>query len=135
MAYIFPHIPLTTTYSNDVLDEDSNTNVVYIMTDLADNSTKNITLQDATVYETLGDSLDSTVINNTNEAVNAIADKVEVNRGNIETNATYIANHATAIGLLQDGEIDLDTTAAAGTTDGDLYGAITALGWENDVID
>lgn len=135
MAYIFPHIPLTTTYSNDVLDEDSNTNVVYIMTDLADNSTKNITLQDATVYETLGDSLDSTVINNTNEAVNAIADKVEVNRGNIETNATHIANHETAIGLLQDGEVDLDTTQPTGTTDGDLYGAITALGWENDVID
>ena len=135
MAYIFPHIPLTTTYSNDVLDEDTNTNVVYIMTDLADNSTKNITLQDATVYTTLGDSLDSTVINNTNEAVNAIADKVEVNRGNIETNATYIANHETAIGLLQDGEIDLDTTQPTGTTDGDLYGAITALGWESDVID
>lgn len=135
MAYTFPHIPLTTTYSNDVLDEDSNTNVVYIMTDLADNSTKNITLQDATVYETLGDSLDSTVINNTNEAVNAIADKVEVNRGNIETNATYIANHGIAIGLLQDGEIDLDTTQPTGTTDGDLYEAITALGWENDVID
>lgn len=135
MAYIFPHIPLTTTYSNDVLDEDTNTNVVYIMTDLADNSTKNITLQDATVYTTLGDSLDSTVINNTNEAVNAIADKVEVNRGNIETNATYIANHETAIGLLQDGEIDLDTTQPTGTTDGDLYDAITALGWASDVID
>ena len=29
----------------------------------------------------------------------------------------------------------LDTTASPGTTDGDLYAAITALGWENDVID
>lgn len=29
---------------------------------------------------------------------------------------------------------DLDTTAAAGTTDGDLYAAITALGWESEVI-
>lgn len=128
MAYTFPHIPLTTTYSNDVLDEDSNTNVVYIMTDLADNSTKNITLQDATVYSTLGDSLDSTVINNTNEAVNAIADKVEVNRGNIEINAN-------AITVLQDGEIDLDTTQPTGTTDGDLYDAIVELGWASDVID
>ena len=29
---------------------------------------------------------------------------------------------------------DLDTTAAPGTTDGDLYAAITALSWEGDVI-
>lgn len=29
----------------------------------------------------------------------------------------------------------LDTTASPGTTDGDLYAAITALGWENDVIE
>ena len=33
------------------------------------------------------------------------------------------------------GKIELDTTAAAGTTDGDLYAAIVALGWENDVIE
>lgn len=128
MAYIFPNIPLTTTYSNDVIDEDTNTNVVYIMTDLADNSTKNITLQDATVYTSLGDSLDASVINDTNEAVNAIADKVEVNRGNIETNAN-------AITVLQDGKIDLDTTAAPGTTDGDLYDALVTLGWDSDVIE
>ena len=31
-------------------------------------------------------------------------------------------------------ELALDTTAAAGTTDGDLYAAITALGWESEVI-
>ena len=31
-------------------------------------------------------------------------------------------------------ELALDTTAASGTTDGDLYAAITALGWQNDVI-
>lgn len=31
--------------------------------------------------------------------------------------------------------IALDTTAATGTVDGDLYAAITALGWEGDVID
>lgn len=29
---------------------------------------------------------------------------------------------------------DLDTSAAPGTTDGDLYAAITALAWEGDVI-
>ena len=30
--------------------------------------------------------------------------------------------------------VNLDTTAATGTVDGDLYAAITALGWESDVI-
>ena len=34
-----------------------------------------------------------------------------------------------------EGRISLDTTAATGTTDGDLYAAIVALGWQNDVID
>lgn len=33
-----------------------------------------------------------------------------------------------------DGIIDLDTTASPGTTDGDLYAAIVALGWQSDVI-
>ena len=32
-------------------------------------------------------------------------------------------------------KLELDTTAAAGTTDGDLYAAITALGWESEVIE
>ena len=31
--------------------------------------------------------------------------------------------------------VNLDTTAASGTTDGDLYTAILTLGWENEVID
>lgn len=31
-------------------------------------------------------------------------------------------------------KLELDTTAAAGTTDGDLYAAIVALGWESEVI-
>lgn len=128
MAYIFPHIPLSTSYADDVIDTSSNTNVVYIMTDLSDSSTKNITLQDATVYTSLGDSLNADVINDTNEAVNSIADKVNVNKGDIDTNAA-------AIVVLQDGKIDLDTTASVGTTDGDLYSAITALGWESDVIE
>lgn len=33
-----------------------------------------------------------------------------------------------------DAELSLDTTASSGTTDAGLYDAITALGWENDVI-
>lgn len=37
--------------------------------------------------------------------------------------------------VLYSGKITLDTTAAAGTTDGDLYAAIVALGWQNDVIE
>lgn len=36
---------------------------------------------------------------------------------------------------LKNGLLPLDTTAATGTVDGDLYSAITALGWEGDVID
>ena len=35
---------------------------------------------------------------------------------------------------LDDGKISLNTAAAAGTTDGDLYAAIVALGWQSDVI-
>ncbi len=34
-----------------------------------------------------------------------------------------------------DGRISLDTTAASSTTDGALYAAIVALGWQSDVID
>lgn len=37
--------------------------------------------------------------------------------------------------VIYSGMITLDTTAAAGTTDGDLYAAIVALGWQNDVIE
>ena len=36
--------------------------------------------------------------------------------------------------VIYSGMITLDTTAAAGTTDGDLYAAIHALGWD-DVIE
>ena len=31
--------------------------------------------------------------------------------------------------------LGLDTSAASGTTDGDLYAAIVALGWESEVIE
>lgn len=34
-----------------------------------------------------------------------------------------------------DGKVSLDTSAQSGTTDGDLYAAIVALGWGNDVIE
>ena len=37
--------------------------------------------------------------------------------------------------VLYDGLVELNTSAASGTTDGDLYAAIVALGWENDVIE
>ena len=31
--------------------------------------------------------------------------------------------------------LGLDTSAASGTTDGDLYAAIVALGWQSEVIE
>ena len=34
-----------------------------------------------------------------------------------------------------DGKVSLDTSAQSGTTDGDLYAAIVALGWASDVIE
>ena len=34
-----------------------------------------------------------------------------------------------------EGLISLNTSAAPGTTDGDLYAAIVALGWQSDVIE
>lgn len=42
---------------------------------------------------------------------------------------------ATDISNWNNGKLSLDTTAAAGTTDGDLYAAIVALGWASDVIE
>lgn len=36
---------------------------------------------------------------------------------------------------VHDIKLELDTTAATGTTDGDLYAAIQALGWESEVIE
>lgn len=126
-------------YTNDVLNENVNSNVKYILTDNGDGT---VSLQDATAYTTLGDSLDASVINATNAIVNAIGNQVTQNVADIATNANDIGAHTTAIGansadiaVLQDGKIDLDTVAAPGTIDGDLYAAIVALGWENDVIE
>ena len=61
---------------------------------------------------------------------------------NQSTNALEIGNgtsdsaRSNALTVDWDGDVclALDTTAASGTTDGDLYAAITALGWESDVI-
>lgn len=119
-------------YTNDVLNENVNSNVKYILTDNGDGT---VSLQDATAYTTLGDSLDASVINATNTVVNAIGNQVTQNVADITTNANNIGAHTAAIAVLQDGKIDLDTVAAPGTIDGDLYAAIVALGWENDVIE
>ena len=51
-------------------------------------------------------------------------------------NGTADDARSNALTVAWDGNVELalDTTAASGTTDGDLYAAITALGWQNDVI-
>ena len=51
-------------------------------------------------------------------------------------NGSYYDARSNAFVVTWDGnvEIALDDTAAAGTTDGDLYAAIDALGWDSDVI-
>ena len=119
-------------YSNDVLNTVANSNVKYIMTDNGDGT---ISLQDATSYTTLGDSLDASVINSTNTVVNAIGNQVTQNVTDIGISASAISTNAADIAVLQEGKINLDTAAAPGTTDGDLYSAITALGWASDVIE
>ena len=40
-----------------------------------------------------------------------------------------------SIDELSEGLLNLDTSAPSGTTDGDLYAAIVALGWDSDVIE
>lgn len=119
-------------YTNDVLNENVNSNVKYILTDNGDGT---VSLQDATAYTTLGDSLDASVINATNTVVNAIGNQVTQNVADITTNANNIATNTTDIAKLLAGKVDLDTVAVPGTIDGDLYAAIVALGWENDVIE
>ena len=57
-----------------------------------------------------------------------------------ETDPVFSASAAagitsTDISNWNNGKLSLDTTAAAGTTDGDLYAAIVALGWSSDVIE
>ena len=49
--------------------------------------------------------------------------------------ADAVVKDANGDAKLNNLKLELDTTAAAGTTDGDLYAAITALGWESEVIE
>ncbi len=59
---------------------------------------------------------------------------VERAEGNITAAGTLInadnLDYGTTLGYVQ-----LDTSAAAGTTDGDLYRALQALGWDGDCIE
>lgn len=51
-------------------------------------------------------------------------------------NGTADDDHSNALATTWDGNVELalDTAASSGTTDADLYNAITALGWGNDVL-
>lgn len=122
---------LKTNYVDDALNTSVNTNVRFIETDNGDGT---ISLQDATAYTTLGDQLSASVLNGIGTVVNAIGAQVTTNVSDISTNATNISTNTTNISNLLAGKINLDTTASAGTIDGDLYAAIVALGWESDVI-
>lgn len=110
--------PLKTDYVNDQLNTTVNTNVKYVMTDNGDGT---VSLEDATAYTQQGDSFDASILNNVDATVNAIGTQVT-------TNTADVAN-------LLDGKVDINTSASTGTTDGDLYAAIVALGWESDVIE
>lgn len=48
----------------------------------------------------------------------------------LDTHTTQLANKVD----MTDAMLELDTSAASGTDDADLYDAIVALGWQNDVI-
>ena len=48
--------------------------------------------------------------------------------------ADAVVKDANGDATVNDLKLELDTTAAAGTTDGDLYAAIVGLGWESEVI-
>lgn len=123
---------LRTDYADDVLNENVNTNVRYIETDNGDGT---VSLQDATAYTTMGDQLSASVLNGIGTVVNAIGAQVTANITDIDTNANDISTNTADITDLKAGKIDLNTSAQAGTIDGDLYAAIVALGWESDVID
>ena len=58
-----------------------------------------------------------------------------LNAVNLNKIENGIYDNANNVDDLLDGLIDIDTSAASGTTDGDLYAAIVALGWQNDVIE
>lgn len=114
---------LKTDYENDALNTAANNNVKYVMVDNGDGT---VSLEDATSYTTLGDSLDASVINGITTVVNAIGTDVTQAKADIITNANDIDD-------LEDGLISLDVYAQAGTVDGDLYAAIPSA-WRTDVI-
>lgn len=58
-----------------------------------------------------------------------------LNATNLNKIENGIYDNAENVDDLLDGLINLDTTASPGTTDGDLYAAIDALGWASDVIE
>ncbi len=58
-----------------------------------------------------------------------------LNATNLNKIENGIYDNAENVDDLLEGLINLDTTASAGTTDGDLYAAIDALGWASDVIE
>lgn len=58
-----------------------------------------------------------------------------LNATNLNKIENGIYDNAENVDDLLEGLINLDTTASPGTTDGDLYAAIDALGWASDVIE
>ncbi len=58
-----------------------------------------------------------------------------VNEGPPAISADNLNKIENCLSDVDNGKISLDTTAAPGTTDGDLYAAIVALGWQTDVIE
>ena len=58
-----------------------------------------------------------------------------LNAVNLNKIENGIYDNANNVDDLLDGLIDIDTSAASGTTDGDLYAEIVAFGWQNDVIE
>ena len=58
-----------------------------------------------------------------------------LNATNLNKIENGIYDNAENVDDLLEGLINLDTTASPGTTDGDLYAAIVALGWDSHVIE
>ena len=115
---------LNYSFQNDVLDTDVNTNVKYVLTENADNT---ISLQDVSVYDTYGDAFDASTLNHLGEVVDA----VELGLENAED---AIATNTSAIGVLQNSDFSLNTSAASGV-DHDLYQLILGFSWEGYVIE
>lgn len=116
--------PLRTNFTDDVLNTSVNTNIRYIESDNGDGT---ISLIDATSYTNTGDQLNAGVLNSIGTVVNAIGSQVTSNITDITANASHIT-------WLLDSKVNFDTSASAGTVDGDLYNALAILGWESDVI-